>query len=1597
MDNFSIGLRFGGGAVSFAAGGGGVNPCMFPACQQILQAWMPPCSPQMMPGYMQAPPFFYPMAPDMGGFPMPNPGWGSPFPFSNPFQSMNPAPFQPPHNPGFGGYRPSIPNYGASYRYPEYAMLQERARENGTLDGTPITPRSSFQEDQFSTDALSRLNQRAAGRVMDEARNASPREFNALQRNEGQLQGFLQAQAEQGRGFSPAEINRMRAQGIENLFQDGQVGQGVGQANREYLELLDAWERSEANQQLKYGVGPLPGLSENSFRESPFNPHRREAPVPPGHHQGPRPQPAAPQPPAPQPSAPQPPKPQPRPSQHQLEDIRRLEGPGTKPQPQPQNKPAPAAPKDQPAAPNKPAPKPYDPNKDANSLYSAMHGGMFGAGTDEAALFKALDGKSKEQIDKLAANYKDHYGRDLTADIKGELSGKDLQRAEALLKGNQAAADATSIRQGVGTLWNDDKQIHQALEGKTAEQRSAIAAEYKKQTGKELKTELTREMSGTDRDQAMALLEGNNAKADAAKLQRAMKGMGTDEAAIMETLRGKSKEEREAITREFNTKYNANQQGPDLNKRLDGELSGAELDQARALLKGDNAAADAAQLKHAMHGGLTGLGTDKEAIESALEGKSQKQREDILKAYSKYGDLKQDLKGDLSGNDMQKSEALLERGKLSSAEQLKFALEGAGTDEEAVKKALQGKSKQEIEQIRKEYGSLTQGGNLDQALASDMDGRDLFEARQALKGRAETVDEAVQRANEVREFERGGESNQVSRGVMDFFSDKGKTLDTNTDRINESYNKFDRLVAEGRLDEARAEKSRLQELTGFQNADVENYREAKDAAADTAGTVAATAAGVAVVVATAGTATPLVATAAMAAGAGAGARVVTSGLIQGEGYGLESGLKDAGLGAIDGGTAIIGMGAAGTGAKAAVKAGQEGAEVAARQALKEGGELVGREAVSSGGQLVTNQAVSNSTELIVRQTGEGAAQAVINKAEERLVIQGAGDILDAQGKQWARSRLTQGVKDGALGGSIGAGGSTALNDETWDHGLEAGLTRVGAATVLGAGVGGVAGGAFAGRGGAKEWANEVDLYRNRANFNLLDDPQKAKFASLAENHAKGAAFVDGGPSQAVDHRLISMLRDGTVDQMDHRGATVVDNLHKLDNQTMARGLTNGGVMDEVLETVTRPGVIHQDTKGSCTVTTLEYLHVKKDPSDYVRVVGDLTSESGETTLKNGETILRNPTGLDKDGTSRSSIDRIYQSTMMDYGGRGHYDNQLDAHIQVDGKAGSSGLGSPSYNRIEEGVLGGQWRNHYFDKADGQAARDAFEKQVSEAAGKGEHVPISMRFAPKADDLHSNHMLSVYKTDDEFVYLRNPWGKGETGGADGPPREVLDRQGNIRMKKQDFYDRLNGYDVQTSQTGKAPVDLGQVKKDMLSRFRKQAEEYSDDRWMQSTPDYVYEKWTPEQRELHRTKLHERANNILRDLEAGRDIHDVAEQYKLSDHYGLGDKHGRSEQYINRTTGQSNTPGVDKTVKKAEAPPPPPPPPPPPQNLRPIQIPTNREQALRAFGLGPGASAEEIKGAYRRLANANHPDKFPDQGELATENMKALNRARDLLKG
>jgi Annexin len=58
-----------------------------------------------------------------------------------------------------------------------------------------------------------------------------------------------------------------------------------------------------------------------------------------------------------------------------------------------------------------------------------MKGALTGIGTDEKNIFSTLESKTADELKVLKANYQDHYGRNLTADLKGELSGKDESKA----------------------------------------------------------------------------------------------------------------------------------------------------------------------------------------------------------------------------------------------------------------------------------------------------------------------------------------------------------------------------------------------------------------------------------------------------------------------------------------------------------------------------------------------------------------------------------------------------------------------------------------------------------------------------------------------------------------------------------------------------------------------------------------------------------------------------------------------------------------------------------------------------------------------------------------------------------------------------------------------------------------------------------------------------------------------------------------------------------------------------------------------------------------------------------------------------------------
>lgn len=205
---------------------------------------------------------------------------------------------------------------------------------------------------------------------------------------------------------------------------------------------------------------------------------------------------------------------------------------------------------------------------------------MQGLGTDEEAIYGALSGRSQAQVDAIAQSYEDLYERDLHADIRDELTDSEMetlamQSPEGRSEAERMVLIADQLNQAMDRLGTDESQIFSALTGRTAAERTAIAAAYQTLTGRALMDDLREELSGDELTEAVRLFNQGLLQPED-ELFLAMSGAGTDEGRIeriMDDLRG----DPAAITA-METAYR-NKYG-DVIADLRGDLSGSDLDSA---------------------------------------------------------------------------------------------------------------------------------------------------------------------------------------------------------------------------------------------------------------------------------------------------------------------------------------------------------------------------------------------------------------------------------------------------------------------------------------------------------------------------------------------------------------------------------------------------------------------------------------------------------------------------------------------------------------------------------------------------------------------------------------------------------------------------------------------------------------------------------------------------------------------------------------------------------------------------------------------------------------------------------------------------------
>ncbi|TNN89624.1 Annexin A5 [Liparis tanakae] len=214
-----------------------------------------------------------------------------------------------------------------------------------------------------------------------------------------------------------------------------------------------------------------------------------------------------------------------------------------------------------------------------------------------------------------------------------------------------------------------------------------------------------------------------NATDDAEVLYKAMKGLGTDEEAILQLLAARSNAQRQDIKVAFKTLF-----GKDLVDRLKGELGGKFETLVVGLLT-PPLAYDVSLLRNA----IKGAGTDEKVLVEILASRTPEQVKEIVAAYRKEydDDLEEDISGDTSGHFKRLLVILLQANRPtgiqretieSDAEVLfKAGEEKFGTDEQTFITILGNRSAEHLRKVFDAYMKLA-GYEMEESIKRETSG-----------------------------------------------------------------------------------------------------------------------------------------------------------------------------------------------------------------------------------------------------------------------------------------------------------------------------------------------------------------------------------------------------------------------------------------------------------------------------------------------------------------------------------------------------------------------------------------------------------------------------------------------------------------------------------------------------------------------------------------------------------------------------------------------------------------------------------------------------------------------------------------------------------
>lgn len=214
-----------------------------------------------------------------------------------------------------------------------------------------------------------------------------------------------------------------------------------------------------------------------------------------------------------------------------------------------------------------------------------------------------------------------------------------------------------------------------------------------------------------------------SASADAEVLHKAMKGLGTDEDAILQLVTARSNAQRQEIKATYKTLY-----GKDLIGDLKGELGG-KFETLIVALMTPPITYDVTSLRNA----IKGAGTDEKVLVEILASRTSQQVKQIIAAYKQEydDDLEKDIMGDTSGHFERLLVILLQANRQTSIQSesiesdaqalFKAGEQKFGTDEQSFVTILGNRSAEHLRKVFDAYMKLS-GYEIEESIKRETSG-----------------------------------------------------------------------------------------------------------------------------------------------------------------------------------------------------------------------------------------------------------------------------------------------------------------------------------------------------------------------------------------------------------------------------------------------------------------------------------------------------------------------------------------------------------------------------------------------------------------------------------------------------------------------------------------------------------------------------------------------------------------------------------------------------------------------------------------------------------------------------------------------------------